>query len=118
MQIQLKQAEIVTALKMYIVSQGIILANKEVNISFTAGRKEAGVLADISIEDAVASGTCVEAVAEAAPAVTAAPVAVAQPVVEAVAEAAPEVPQTVDAQEEPSEAEPEALVAKANSLFS
>lgn len=52
MQIQLKQAEIVTALKQYIASQGISLYRKDVNISFTAGRKEAGVLADISIEDA------------------------------------------------------------------
>lgn len=118
MQIQLKQAEIVTALKMYIVSQGIILANKEVSISFTAGRKEAGVLADISIEDAVAS-TCVEALTEAAPAVTAAPVAVAQPAAEAVAEAAPEVPETVDALDEPPFAtSTEAPAVKASSLFS
>lgn len=52
MQIQLKQTEIVTALKQYIATQGISLAGKTVDISFTAGRKESGVVADISIEDA------------------------------------------------------------------
>ena len=52
MQIQLKQAEIVTALKQYIAKQGIDLAGKDVVIGFTAGRKEAGMTADISIEDA------------------------------------------------------------------
>jgi hypothetical protein len=52
MQIQLKQTEIIAALKQYIVGQGISLNGKSVDISFTAGRKEAGITADISIEDA------------------------------------------------------------------
>ena len=52
MQIQLKQSEIITALKQYIIGQGISLSGKAVDISFTAGRKEAGITADISIEDA------------------------------------------------------------------
>lgn len=52
MQIQLKQTEIIAALKQYIVNQGISLNGKAVDISFTAGRKEAGITADISIEDA------------------------------------------------------------------
>ena len=52
MQIQLKQNEIVAALKQYIASQGINLTGKEVSISFTAGRKEAGITADLVIEDA------------------------------------------------------------------
>jgi hypothetical protein len=114
MQIQLKQAEIVTALKMYIVSQGIILAGKEVNISFTAGRKEAGVLADISIEDAVVQ--TYGNPADAAPVVEA-PVAVVAAEVAApavVAEAEPEVRHT---EEVTATAEPEP-VTKANSLFS
>lgn len=51
MQINLKQAEIITALKQYITNQGISLVGKTVDISFTAGRKEAGLSADISIED-------------------------------------------------------------------
>jgi hypothetical protein len=56
MQIQLKQTEIIAALKQYIVGQGINLAGKEVSISFTAGRKEAGIIADLVIEDASIPG--------------------------------------------------------------
>lgn len=52
MQIQLKQVEIVEALKAHITKQGFSLAGKTVDISFTAGRKDAGLSADISIEDA------------------------------------------------------------------
>lgn len=52
MQIQLKQTEIIAALKQYIVGQGINLTGKEVSISFTAGRKESGIIADLVIEDA------------------------------------------------------------------
>ena len=52
MQIQLKQAEIIAAIKGYISSQGINLFNKDVTIAFTAGRKESGLTADISIEEA------------------------------------------------------------------
>jgi hypothetical protein len=51
MQIQLKQTEIIAALKQYISSQGISLAGKTVTISFTAGRKESGIIADLSIEE-------------------------------------------------------------------
>ena len=51
MQVQLKQTEIVSALKQYLVTQGINLNGKSVNISFTAGRKESGISADISIDD-------------------------------------------------------------------
>jgi len=51
MQIQLKQTEIIAALKQYITTQGISLSGKSVDISFTAGRKESGITADISIED-------------------------------------------------------------------
>lgn len=56
MQINLKQAEIVTALKQYIVNQGISINGKNVQISFTAGRKESGISADIAIEDIVIPG--------------------------------------------------------------
>ena len=51
MQISLTQSEIVVALKNYISQQGINLYGKEVNISFTAGRKEKGISAEIDIED-------------------------------------------------------------------
>lgn len=56
MQIQLKQAEIVIALKQYIAAQGINLVGKDVSISFTAGRKEAGIVADLVIEDGAIPG--------------------------------------------------------------
>lgn len=51
MQIQLKQHEIVAALKQYISSQGIRLQGREVDIRFTAGRGSTGLTADIQIED-------------------------------------------------------------------
>jgi len=51
MQIQLKQSEIVTALKQYIAGQGINLCGKNVDITFTASRSAAGIVADISIEE-------------------------------------------------------------------
>lgn len=51
MQIQLKQAEIVVALKDYISKKGIDLSGKTVDIAFTASRKDAGLTADLSIED-------------------------------------------------------------------
>jgi GTP cyclohydrolase FolE2 len=51
MQIQLKQAEIVVALKDYISKKGIDLSGKVVDITFTASRKDAGLMADLSIED-------------------------------------------------------------------
>ena len=56
MQIQLKQTEIIAALKQYISAQGINLAGKEVSISFTAGRKESGIIADLSIDDVAIPG--------------------------------------------------------------
>lgn len=51
MLIQLKQLEIVAALKQYIAQQGINLTNKDVKIAFTAGRKESGISADVEIEE-------------------------------------------------------------------
>lgn len=53
MQVQLKQSEIVNAIKGYLTSQGINLQGKSVDIAFTAGRKESGLTADVVIEDAV-----------------------------------------------------------------
>lgn len=51
MNIQLKQAEIIAALRGYIAQQGINLTGKTVDITFTAGRKEGGLTADLIIED-------------------------------------------------------------------
>ena len=51
MQVQLKQTEIVAALTGYLAQQGIAVAHKKIDISFTAGRKNAGLSAEVSIED-------------------------------------------------------------------
>lgn len=65
MQVQLKQTEIIAALKQFITSQGINLVGKDVSITFTAGRKEAGIIADVSIEDVAIPGFTDEEVQEA-----------------------------------------------------
>lgn len=49
--INLKQTEIELALRAYVQAQGISLHGKDLSISFTAGRKEAGISAEISIDD-------------------------------------------------------------------
>lgn len=57
MQIQLKQREIEAALKMFISQQGISLVGKAVAIEFTSGRKDNGLSAELTIEDAVSQTT-------------------------------------------------------------
>lgn len=86
MQIQLKQVEIVAALKQYITQQGIDLSAKHVVINFTAGRKESGITADLSIEDTEIPGF---AESDKEPAVLT--LVAAAPVAEEAVEAAPEV---------------------------
>lgn len=49
MQISLKQSEIVSAIHGYIETQGINLSGKNVDISFTSGRKGNGLTADVNI---------------------------------------------------------------------
>ena len=51
MQVNLKQPEIEVALKNYIAQQGISLYGKAVSVTFTAGRKESGISAEITIDD-------------------------------------------------------------------
>ena len=51
MQITLKQHEIEQALKQYIVSQGITLTDRDVDINFTAGRRGSGLSADLQISE-------------------------------------------------------------------
>jgi hypothetical protein len=64
MRIQLSQREIEVALKQYISSQGISLANKECTISFTATRSHEGVLADIDLTEIVRESiTLIQAIA-------------------------------------------------------
>jgi hypothetical protein len=54
--INLKQYEIEAALKAYVVAQGINLSQKSINISFTAGRKESGITAEVTIDDVMIPG--------------------------------------------------------------
>ncbi len=56
MKINIRQTEIVSALKQYITAQGINLSGKTVEISFTAGRGQTGLTADLTIEDAEIPG--------------------------------------------------------------
>lgn len=51
MNINLKQSEIESAIQGYINAQGISLHNKDVSINFTAGRKNSGLSAEVTIED-------------------------------------------------------------------
>lgn len=49
MLIQLRQSEIEVALREYVVNQGINLTGRRVDISFTSGRKDNGISADLDI---------------------------------------------------------------------
>mgnify|MGYP000382587192 CR=1 FL=1 len=49
--VNLKQYEIEAALRQYIAQQGININSKTITISFTAGRKESGISAELDIED-------------------------------------------------------------------
>ena len=64
MQITLKQSDIEKSLKDYITSQGIRTEGKQVQIVFTAGRRGAGVTAEISIEDSVSAVSFTEAISD------------------------------------------------------
>ena len=94
--INLKQTEIEQALRAYVVAQGISLHGKDLTISFTAGRRESGITAEVSIEDVEIPGftNSVEEVVVAAPTKAAvAAGAAAEPqvqMVEAAAEASEE----------------------------
>ena len=108
MQIKIKQSEIIAAITGYITSQGISLAGKKVEVDFTAGRGDAGLSADITIEDPVA-----EAAAQPNK-----PVMVAAPVVAtAVAVSEEKVGGIPEAAEAAAEAVPAAPVVAGKSLF-
>ena len=107
--INLKQTEIEQALRAYVISQGISLHGKDLTISFTAGRRESGISAEISIDDVEIPGFTNDAYVAEVPVAAKAAVAEA-PTTEAneapevqVADAAelnepvPEVPQAVEA---------------------
>lgn len=115
MQITLKQSEIEVALKNYIVAQGINLTGKTIEVAFTAGRKEAGISAELDINDAGTESTSVPSLvlnrpfepAVAVNTATATPVTAkrnVQPIQSEVPTAA--VVDEVVAEEEPVEADP------------
>ena len=51
MKIQLSQTNIVEGIKMYLQSQGIKMQGRDIQVLFTAGRKQSGLIADVDIED-------------------------------------------------------------------
>lgn len=51
MQISLKQPDIIAALKLYLVDQGIKLEGKTFDTTFTAGRGGSGTTVEITIND-------------------------------------------------------------------
>lgn len=57
MKIQLTQTNIVAGIKMYLQSQGIKLQGRDIQVLFTAGRKQSGLIADVDIEDNSDIGT-------------------------------------------------------------
>ena len=111
--INLKQTEIELALRAYVVAQGISLHGKDLSISFTAGRRESGISAEISIDDVEIPGytnTVAEEVeVNKAPAISLAPtVATVTPVEES---------QPVPQEEAPEDAAPVAEAKPTVSLF-
>jgi hypothetical protein len=73
MQIQFKQSEIIAALKQYIVTQGINLQGKSVEIAFSATRGAAGIVADVTIEEAEIPGFTDSVADDAKPALSVVP---------------------------------------------
>ena len=51
MNINLKQNAIIKGITLYLVSQGINVSGKAIDVTFTSGRKGTGLSADVSIED-------------------------------------------------------------------
>lgn len=56
MQIQIKQPEIVEAIKQYISGEGINLKGKTMTVKFVAGRKGSGISADVKVDDGSVPG--------------------------------------------------------------
>ena len=116
--INLKQTEIEQALRAYVISQGISLHGKDLTISFTAGRRESGISAEISIDDVEIPGYSNDVcVPDAAPVAKAAAVQLA-PVAATVASAeVQEEPQPVPQEEAQEDAAPAVEAKPTVSLF-
>lgn len=113
MNIILKQSEIIAAIKAHLISKGMDLSDKTVDVAFTAGRKETGLTADVSIEEADLPDLGeegAEAVPVAAPALTL--VTASTPV-----DPTPAAPEVVEDASAPFDTEPAAPAVKTTSLF-
>ena len=120
MQVNLKQHEIEAALKNFISQQGISLVGKRVGISFTAGRKETGISADMTIEESDIPGFNDAADTETTVILPLATVAQLTPLAAVIVTQVAEVPaaeDVVDAPAQAEEAQNEGEVLKAPSLF-
>lgn len=128
MQIIIKQSEIEVAVKNYIAELGINLTGKDVEVSFTAGRKEDGLSASLDIVDATMGTTTstavlgslneftskIEAQVATQPASAKSPHVSRTPVAEIVPSQVQEVVETVTAVEAPAEVIEAAPVEAAN----
>ena len=113
MQIQLKQKEIEAALRGYIIKQGINMEGRTLAITFTSGRKDNGLSADLNIEDEAIPGfSSADRYDEEPPVPPEEPVVVSTTISKAIAEAVidPEPSDSV------TETEPEPDVVEKNSL--
>ena len=103
--INLKQPEIEQALRAFVVAQGISLHGKDLSIAFTAGRRESGISAEISIDDVEIPGFtnafCEEAVINKDPVITLTAPSTPTPLAEKVPAIKGEDPAPVEAEEEP-----------------
>lgn len=70
MKIALNQSEVVAAIRGYVAAQGIDMAGKQLDVTFTSGRKGNGLTADLDIytqaeaSDVVAEDVAVDVVVE------------------------------------------------------
>ena len=116
--INLKQTEIEQALRAYVISQGISLHGKDLTISFTAGRRESGISAEISIDDVEIPGYSKDVYgADAAPVAKAAVVQLAPVAATAASAEVQEEPQPVPQEEVQEDAAPVAEAKPTVSLF-
>lgn len=115
MQVTLKQPDIEQALKDHIANLGVNLVGKTVSMTFTAGRKTAGISVELNIDDAAAPSlgerpTIVTSIDKAVPQkneaqaieeLTPAVQAVEEAPFETAEEVAPDVPASTSTEEEP-----------------
>ena len=137
MNIIIKQKEIEAGIKLYLLQQGIQLIGKSTEISFTAGRKDSGLSAEIEINDKEGVTSVVDSMiqqqAPVAPVIAPVPAPIIPPAIAQAAEElsvelvaapffAPEVaevslPEAEEVQEAPTEPAADPVIAAVNKLF-